>query len=121
MVLCPELTILQFSECRGGGSDNNISVETQSCMRLKRNMKLNHIPTSTWEIDGRRSHEVLGRLKVKWISLFWNVGDVIFFSDYLILLSSLRPFAPSCFFFVYMLVQFCDDDFRIKSKHALSF
>lgn len=38
--LCPEVTIISFSEARGRSPDNDVSVGTQSSAYSKRNMKL---------------------------------------------------------------------------------
>lgn len=134
--LCPRVTIMSFSEAWGRYQDNNVSVETQSSMYLKRNMKLILFSISPCEIDGQRWHGGLqGTKQIEGqedfiISHPANVEDVIFFSflsDYLIWLLVIRIcFPPSRTWIVSVNMFVCGcaimcDDFRITSKWRLPF
>lgn len=127
-------TLLSFSEAWGNLEPvNNVPVETQSNMYLKRNMKLINFSVSPCEIDGQRWHEGLEGTK----QIEGQVNSIILhpkqcggcdflfnLSDYLILLSAISMifFLPSALeFHLRMSVCVCTcaimwDDFRINNK-----
>lgn len=128
-----KVTLLSFSETWGRLLDDNVLVDTQSKMYLKRNLKIINFSFSPCEIDGQwwRAWRHQTNLRSSGFHCLTSkqcgrCGFLFTSSDYLILLSAIRIiifFLPAALgFHLWMFVCvcactiMCEADFRIYSK-----